>query len=165
MPKECSEYKERENAWSDNNGDDNEGLLDNGPPVRPTSFDKAEDAVPDTRTPVRPALFDQVEDAIQAVGGIRQHQGDISKLFGINNIGNTHIDIYRFRYCRRLCRILLFCLAFLLFVKGEGALPITSGSIHGLPRAWRHEFRKPPETDQVCCSWIYPRPPRSTLHQ
>ncbi|KAF9999636.1 hypothetical protein BGZ65_005038, partial [Modicella reniformis] len=64
MPKECSEYKERENAWSDNNGDDNEGLLDTGPPVRPTSFDKAEDAVlPDARTSVRPALFDQVEDA------------------------------------------------------------------------------------------------------
>ncbi|KAF8923766.1 hypothetical protein BGZ58_002577, partial [Dissophora ornata] len=65
MPRECSQYKERENAWSDNNGDDNEGLLhDTGPPVRPTSFDQAEDAVlPDARTPVRPALFDQVEDA------------------------------------------------------------------------------------------------------
>ncbi|KAF9969162.1 hypothetical protein BGZ65_012208, partial [Modicella reniformis] len=32
------------------------------------------------------------------------------------------------------------------FVKGEGALPITSGSIHGLPRAWRRGFGKPPET-------------------
>ncbi|KAG0346222.1 hypothetical protein BGZ54_005290, partial [Gamsiella multidivaricata] len=26
------------------------------------------------------------------------------------------------------------------FVKGEGALPITSGSIRGLPRAWRRGF-------------------------
>jgi hypothetical protein len=32
------------------------------------------------------------------------------------------------------------------FVKGEGALPITSGSIHGLLRAWRRGFGKPPET-------------------
>ncbi|KAF9123631.1 hypothetical protein BG015_005274, partial [Linnemannia schmuckeri] len=31
------------------------------------------------------------------------------------------------------------------FVKGEGALPITSGSIRGLPRAWRRGFGKPPE--------------------
>ncbi|KAG0197469.1 hypothetical protein BGX33_000595, partial [Mortierella sp. NVP41] len=32
------------------------------------------------------------------------------------------------------------------FVKGEGALPKTSGSIRGLPRAWRRGFGKPPET-------------------
>ncbi|KAG0060267.1 hypothetical protein BGZ89_012410 [Linnemannia elongata] len=32
------------------------------------------------------------------------------------------------------------------FVKGEGALPITSGSIRGLPRAWRRGFGHPPET-------------------
>ncbi|KAG0247919.1 hypothetical protein BG011_000730, partial [Mortierella polycephala] len=32
------------------------------------------------------------------------------------------------------------------FVKGEGALPITSGSIRGLPRAWRRGFGKAPET-------------------
>jgi len=30
-------------------------------------------------------------------------------------------------------------------VKGEGALPITSGSMHGLPRAWRHGFGVAPE--------------------
>ncbi|KAG9060866.1 hypothetical protein KI688_007935 [Linnemannia hyalina] len=33
------------------------------------------------------------------------------------------------------------------FVKGEGALPITSGAIHGLPRAWRRGFGKAPETE------------------
>ena len=32
------------------------------------------------------------------------------------------------------------------FVKGEGVLPITFGSIHGLPRAWLRGFGKPPET-------------------
>jgi hypothetical protein len=32
------------------------------------------------------------------------------------------------------------------FVKGEGSLPTTSGSIRGLPRAWRRGFGKPPET-------------------
>ncbi|KAG0053924.1 hypothetical protein BGZ90_006089 [Linnemannia elongata] len=32
------------------------------------------------------------------------------------------------------------------FVKGEGALPITSGSICGLPRTWRRGYGKPPET-------------------
>ncbi|KAF9084082.1 hypothetical protein BGX27_003926, partial [Mortierella sp. AM989] len=32
-----------------------------------------------------------------------------------------------------------------VFVKGEGALPITSGSIRGLPRAWRRGFGKAPE--------------------
>ncbi|KAG0272460.1 hypothetical protein BGZ96_005306, partial [Linnemannia gamsii] len=32
------------------------------------------------------------------------------------------------------------------FVKGEGALPITSGSVHGLPRAWRRGFGKAPES-------------------
>ncbi|KAF9537746.1 hypothetical protein EC957_007713 [Mortierella hygrophila] len=32
------------------------------------------------------------------------------------------------------------------FVKGEGALPITSGSIRGLPRAWRRGFGKASET-------------------
>ncbi|KAF9113079.1 hypothetical protein BGX30_007091, partial [Mortierella sp. GBA39] len=32
------------------------------------------------------------------------------------------------------------------FVKGEGALPTTSGSIRGLPRAWRRGFGKPSET-------------------
>ncbi|KAF9123404.1 hypothetical protein BG015_005318, partial [Linnemannia schmuckeri] len=32
------------------------------------------------------------------------------------------------------------------FVKGEGALPKTSGPIRGLPRAWRRGFGKPPET-------------------
>ncbi|KAF9536754.1 hypothetical protein EC957_009801 [Mortierella hygrophila] len=31
------------------------------------------------------------------------------------------------------------------FVKGQGALPTTSGSIRGLPRAWRRGFGKPPE--------------------
>ncbi|KAG0315044.1 hypothetical protein BGZ97_008703 [Linnemannia gamsii] len=31
------------------------------------------------------------------------------------------------------------------FVKGEGALPITSGSIRGLPRAWRRTFGHPPD--------------------
>ncbi|KAK3811356.1 MAG: hypothetical protein JOS17DRAFT_796168 [Linnemannia elongata] len=31
------------------------------------------------------------------------------------------------------------------FVKGEGALPITSGSMHGLPRAWRRGFGVAPE--------------------
>ncbi|KAG0359964.1 hypothetical protein BGX24_005663, partial [Mortierella sp. AD032] len=30
------------------------------------------------------------------------------------------------------------------FVKGQGALPITSGSIRGLPRAWRRGFGKAP---------------------
>lgn len=59
IPKECSGYKECENARSDN-----EGLLDTGPPVRSSSFDKAEDALLlDVRAPVRPALFDQIEDA------------------------------------------------------------------------------------------------------
>ncbi|KAG0355130.1 hypothetical protein BGZ54_001285 [Gamsiella multidivaricata] len=32
------------------------------------------------------------------------------------------------------------------FVKGEGALPITSGPIRGLPRAWRRGFGKAPES-------------------
>ncbi|KAI8355057.1 hypothetical protein B0O80DRAFT_52621 [Mortierella sp. GBAus27b] len=32
------------------------------------------------------------------------------------------------------------------FVKGEGSLPTTSGSIHGLPRAWRRKLTTPSET-------------------
>ncbi|KAK3806217.1 MAG: LOW QUALITY PROTEIN: hypothetical protein J3R72DRAFT_481266 [Linnemannia gamsii] len=32
------------------------------------------------------------------------------------------------------------------FVMGEGALPITSGPIRGLPRAWRRSFGKPADT-------------------
>ncbi|KAF9923555.1 hypothetical protein BGZ67_009766, partial [Mortierella alpina] len=32
------------------------------------------------------------------------------------------------------------------FVKGEGALPTTTGSIRGLPRAWRRGFGKAPES-------------------
>ncbi|KAG0270738.1 hypothetical protein BGZ95_001582, partial [Linnemannia exigua] len=32
-----------------------------------------------------------------------------------------------------------------VFVKGEGTLPMTSGSIRGLPRAWRRGFGQAPE--------------------
>ncbi|KAK3810463.1 MAG: hypothetical protein J3R72DRAFT_530348 [Linnemannia gamsii] len=32
------------------------------------------------------------------------------------------------------------------FVKGEGALPVTSGPIRGLPRAWRRSFGRPADT-------------------
>ncbi|KAG0281897.1 hypothetical protein BGZ97_009207, partial [Linnemannia gamsii] len=32
------------------------------------------------------------------------------------------------------------------FVRGEGDLPVTTGAIRGLPRAWRRAFGKPDET-------------------
>ncbi|KAF9555551.1 hypothetical protein EC968_008844 [Mortierella alpina] len=32
------------------------------------------------------------------------------------------------------------------FVRGEGALPVTTGPIHGLPRAWRRNYGKPMDT-------------------
>ncbi|KAK3822386.1 MAG: hypothetical protein J3R72DRAFT_501857 [Linnemannia gamsii] len=32
------------------------------------------------------------------------------------------------------------------FVRGDGALPVTTGPIRGLPRAWRRRFGKGPET-------------------
>ena len=32
------------------------------------------------------------------------------------------------------------------FVRGEGALPVTTGPIRGLPRAWRRNYGKPSES-------------------
>ncbi|KAG9061853.1 hypothetical protein KI688_007004 [Linnemannia hyalina] len=43
------------------------------------------------------------------------------------------------------------------FVKGEGSLPTTSGSIRGLPRAWRRSFGKPADTSKSAVHG----PPRS----
>ncbi|KAF9352665.1 hypothetical protein BGX34_012028 [Mortierella sp. NVP85] len=51
------------------------------------------------------------------------------------------------------------------FVKGEGALPITSGSIHGLPRAWRRGFGKPPETRPSLLFMDLPDPSTPNSHQ
>lgn len=31
-------------------------------------------------------------------------------------------------------------------MRGQGALPVTTGALRGLPRAWRRTFGKPPET-------------------
>ncbi|KAI8356250.1 hypothetical protein B0O80DRAFT_22740 [Mortierella sp. GBAus27b] len=40
----------------------------------------------------------------------------------------------------------------------EGSLPTTSGSIHGLPRAWRRGFGNPPETRPSLLSMDLPDP-------
>jgi hypothetical protein len=38
------------------------------------------------------------------------------------------------------------------FVRGQGALPVTSGRIQGLPRAWRRGFGNAPTTLRICRS-------------
>lgn len=58
-------------------------------------------------------------------------------------LGDLHADIKRITDKFFAGPIVHFLDA---FVKGEGALPITSGSIHGLPRAWHRGFGKVSET-------------------